>query len=272
MGNALSGYKVVLAGTRKTDEMSTLIEKQGGTPLVRSLQGTVFRVDDEVLKDLETFISKGADWAILTTGIGTNTLVELAERIGKKDEFLARLKEANIAARGYKTKNVIKQLGLQAEVVDNDGTVSGLVAAMEGADVTGKRVMVQLHGENAPKLLAFLEEKGADIQTLLPYRHTPAKEETMAQFFQEIEERAFDAVCFTAAIQVRELFTYAKKNNMKDLLVEAFQRHVIAVSVGKVTTEALQDEGIKRIVAPKLERMGAMIVALASYVQEEKSR
>ena len=48
MGNTLSGKHIILGATRKTEEMSKLIEKQGGTASVRSLQGTVYKADDEV--------------------------------------------------------------------------------------------------------------------------------------------------------------------------------------------------------------------------------
>ena len=92
MGNALSGKHIVLGATRKTEEMSKLIEKQGGTASVRSLQGTVFKADDEVKRDLKRFAEIGADWFIFTTGIGFETLIEQAEDIGIKDDFLGRLR------------------------------------------------------------------------------------------------------------------------------------------------------------------------------------
>ena len=62
--------------------MSTLIKKQGGVPLIRSLQGTVFLAEKEVGPDLRAFVETGADWVIFTTGIGTETLVSLAEKLG----------------------------------------------------------------------------------------------------------------------------------------------------------------------------------------------
>ena len=45
MGNTLSGKHIILGATRKTEEMSKLIEKQGGSASVRSLQGTVYKAD-----------------------------------------------------------------------------------------------------------------------------------------------------------------------------------------------------------------------------------
>ena len=51
MGKGLEGKHVILGASRKTEEMSTLIEKQGGTASVRSLQGTVFKAGVEIESD-----------------------------------------------------------------------------------------------------------------------------------------------------------------------------------------------------------------------------
>lgn len=38
----MRGKRVALCASRKLDEMTTLIEKQGGTAVIRPAQGTVF--------------------------------------------------------------------------------------------------------------------------------------------------------------------------------------------------------------------------------------
>jgi len=45
---------------------------------------------------------------------------------------------------------------------------------------------------------------------------------------------------------------------------------VLAAAVGKVTAEALREEGVERLLAPDLERMGAMIVELARFYETEE--
>lgn len=130
--------------------------------------------------------------------------------------------------------------------------------------------MVQLHGENAPSLLQFLEEKGADVVPLLPYRHVAPDRETVALLCSEIINREVDAVCFTTVVQVRSLFHFAKENGYAEKIVQSFQDSVLAAAVGKVTAEALREEGVERLLAPDLERMGAMIVELARFYETEE--
>lgn len=265
MAKGLTGKRVVIGASRKTDEMSLLIEKQGGIPIVRSLQGTVFLAEKEVEPDLQRLIQEGTDWFILTTGIGTETLLNLAEKLGVHEQFKIILQQAKIAARGYKTFAVLKRLGLEPVAVDDDGTTRGLMKALETVDFAGKKVAVQLHGEKAPLLINFLQEKGAEVLMLLPYQHIPAETETLATLYGEISEGKVDAVCFTTAIQVRSLFDYARETNRVESLVDYFQSNTLTVAVGKVTAEALREEGIEQIVMPVNERMGAMVIELSRY-------
>lgn len=268
MSKGLVGKHVVLGATRKTDEMTTLITKQGGTASVRSLQGTVFKAGSEIETDIRNFVKKGADWVIITTGIGLETLLEQAEGLGLREKFIDQLSNAKIASRGYKTTAALKRLKLKAVVSDDDGTTQSLINKMKDLPLENKKIVVQLHGEKAPSLIDFLEKKCGEIALLLPYVHIAPEQETLELVCKEIINKEVDAVCFTTAIQVHWLFDYAKKNELQKDIMSAFNEgKTIATAVGKVTAAALKEEGIERIVVPSHERMGAMIVELAQFYE-----
>ncbi|MEH6858610.1 uroporphyrinogen-III synthase, partial [Priestia megaterium] len=109
MTKKLSAKRVVIGASRKTEEISMLIEKQGGTPIIRSLQGTVFLAKKELEVGLQQVISAGVDWAIFTTGIGVETLLTTTEELGIQTEFLRMIRHANVATRGYKTLSTLKK-------------------------------------------------------------------------------------------------------------------------------------------------------------------
>ncbi|MDG5787105.1 uroporphyrinogen-III synthase [Evansella sp. AB-P1] len=268
---SLENKRVVLAASRKTNEMSTLIERQKGTPIVRSLQGTVFLNDEQVREDLKNIIQQDFDWMIFTTGIGTNTILNLAEEMDIKKSILQKIEESNLGARGYKTVAALKKIGVIPQAKDNDGTIKGLVEVLKEYDFHEKNVLVQLHGENAPTLISFLEKAGAKVIEILPYKHVAPKVETVELFCEELLTDKIDAVCFTAAIQVRALFKYSKEQGIFQEVIDAFTTHTVAVAVGKVTAEALYDEGIQRIVQPEIERMGAMVLELSKYYERSEN-
>ncbi|SDO78610.1 uroporphyrinogen-III synthase [Paenibacillus sp. yr247] len=267
----LSGKKIVIAGSRKTDEMSLLIDKQGGIPIVRPLQGLLYFDETAVKQELLFCVNNKVDWFVLTTGTGTDTLLGAAEVLGIHSILIRKMKEAKVAARGYKTYALLKKLGIQPEVVDEDGTTQGLINRLISYDFSGQTVVVQLHGEPQPTLIQFLEERGANVIPLLPYRHIEPESSTLETLCHELSTSSIEAVCFTTAVQVRYLFGYARRQGIVDTVREAFSTHVKAVAVGKVTAEALKDEGLKLIITPESERMGAMIIELAKYFARDSN-
>ncbi|MFS0637590.1 uroporphyrinogen-III synthase [Mesobacillus foraminis] len=269
MGRALAGKHIALGASRKIEEMSTLIKKQGGTPVVHSLQGTVILSVSKLEPDLIKLVREVPDWVIFTTGIGLDTLLDTAMNLGKKDELINRMKEARIASRGYKTLLTLKKLGFFPDAVDEDGTTGSLIKRLDRFDLSGKKVFVQLHGETAPTLVKFLEDKGASVYLILPYVHIPPEEESVSAMCTKIIGKYLDAVCFTTAIQVRSLFDFARKKECLPSLLSAFKGNTLAVAVGKVTAEALAEEGVDRIIVPEHERMGAMVIELSRYYSKK---
>ncbi|OME78292.1 uroporphyrinogen-III synthase [Paenibacillus sp. FSL A5-0031] len=271
--NALQGKQIVIAGSRKTDEMCMVIEKQGGVPIVRSLQGlTMF--DEALLEEpLRNFAEQGADWVILTTGMGSDQIVNTADSIGIKQAVLGRLAEAKIATRGYKTSAFLKRSDLKAIVSTDDGTMDGLIENLEAFDFEGQRVWIQLHGEPAPKLVHFLENKGASqIEAVLPYKHVPPDAATVELLLSELSAGTVDTVCFTTAVQVHYLFKHAIESGRKELLLNIFNQHIVAAAVGKVTAAALKEYGVERIIVPELERMGALVIEIGRYYERTEGK
>jgi hypothetical protein len=68
------------------------------------------------------------------------------------------------------------------------------------------------------------------------------------------------------------LFSFVKEQKDIELFRRTLNEHVVACAVGKVAQEALQEEGITGVIAPKPERMGAMIVTLSQYFERQLQR
>lgn len=268
----LVGKRIAIVASRKVEEQSTIVKNLGGEPVLRPAQGTVFLSDTADIEAGITKVMEGYfDWVILTTGVGLETLVKISREMGAEAAFLAALRNVKIAARGYKTVNMLKKLDLTAEVRDTDGSTAGLVQALAAHDLKNARVALQLHGDPAPLLVEWLQKQEAAFHEILPYKHIPPETEVLEQLLQDILEGQVDAVSFTSTPQARFLFAYAKEQGVKDLLVAAFETNVLALSVGKVTAQALREEGVARIVIPENERMGSALMTLAKYYDEHRN-
>ncbi|SEB18486.1 uroporphyrinogen-III synthase [Paenibacillus sp. 276b] len=265
MAQHLAGIRVALTGPRKSKEMSLLVEKMGGIPLVRPAQGTVFLDDRNIRDGLVSWISDPPDWTVLTTGMGLDAIFDMAEDMEIADQLLDVLSESLIAARGYKTVNALRKRKLTPLVRDDDGSTDGLIREFASHELKGQKVMLQLHGETAPKLVGWLEEQGAQVRQVLPYRHVPPEEGELEQLLNEILLHEVHAVAFTSGPQVRFLVEYAASKGKLESMQEAFRQGVVPASVGRVTANAMREEGIEALVVPEDEKMGALIVELGRY-------
>lgn len=70
--------------------MSLLIEKQGGTPLVRPLQGFIYLDESAVEKELLFCVNNKVDWFVFTTGVGADTMLNAAEKLDLSSTLLQK--------------------------------------------------------------------------------------------------------------------------------------------------------------------------------------
>ncbi|RAL24258.1 uroporphyrinogen-III synthase [Thermoflavimicrobium daqui] len=262
----LADKRIVLTGTRKLEEMSKLVEKQGGIPLIRSLSTTIFYDDIDIKTQLFRTIHENIDWFIFTTGVGINQLYQTAQQMGLKNEWIQKLKEAKVAGRGYKVAHALKKLGVELTVRDEDGTTNGLIRPLESYPLQGQKIALQLYGESSLSLVEFLQQKEANLFEILPYQQIPPNEEILETLLQEILNQEIDAVTFTSGTPVQFLFKYAREKGLSSELQKAISSHVVIAAVGKYTADCLRKEGVEQIVTPEEEKMGSMIVALANHL------
>ncbi len=266
----LEGKSVAILGSRKLEEMSTIIRNLGGEPHIRPAQGTVYLDHSQLKEDIFSLLDNQFEWGIFTTGIGVDTLYKAACELGEGEAFIKALGDLKIAARGYKTVNMLKKLGLIPVVRDDDGSTMGLVRMMKEHSLHKSKVALQLHGDPAPLLIEWLEGEQADYKEILPYIHTPPEPEVMEQLLSELLEGKHDAAFFTSTPQVRHLIGFAREKGRWDELKHAFESEVIALAVGKVTAQALREAGVERVIFPQNERMGSAIVELGNYYHSKK--
>src|SRR5690606_19844725 len=132
-------------------------------------QGTRFLEEEQVAPDLERLLQEGTDWRILTTGIGRQAVGELADKLGRREDLLRLLQDVKIAARGYKTRKYLKELGIKDTVTDDDGSLRGLIRAFADFDLQGEKVALELYGEMPGELKQWLESVGAVYSEIMPY-------------------------------------------------------------------------------------------------------
>ncbi len=264
----LSGKNIAVTGPRCEAEFTRMVLKMGGQPFICPAQGNVYSDDEKLGGQLRELTSSSVDWLVLTTGIGTEALVAKAEALGMKDELLAFMSTTRIAARGYKTINALRRLQIEPAVKADDGTTDGIFRALSVFPLAGTTIALQLYGDPSPKISKRLRDAGAECIELLPYVHIMPETGPIDELIDRCLEGSMDAVVFTSTAQARCIFHRARATNKEQILLAAFENHVLCVAVGKVTAEALHDEGIVRVMYPDEERLGPALVGAGRWFEE----
>jgi uroporphyrinogen-III synthase len=251
MSKALAGRRIVVPETRELDLLADMLERHGATA-VRCPLVAIRDVADAAPVEawLTRFIADPPDDLILMTGEGLGRLVGFAERADMEAAFVAALAKVRKITRGPKPARRLQLLGLKPDLAAPEPTTAGIIAALEGDNLAGRRIAVQLYPDANPALIEFLHAAGAEPDPVLCYAYASQSEDRLvAETIDAMAAGAVDLIAFTSSAQVKRLRDVAATNGREAALRAALARTTIA-AVGPVVAEAVVEAGGKVAVAP----------------------
>ena len=133
----------------------------------------------------------------------------------------------------------------------------------------GCRVVVQEHGHEADAFCDALRDAGAVVVELPIYRwHVPQDQNPARRLVEAVCAGRVDAVTFTSAPALHNLFTIAGDMDATDDLRRAFNDGVVVGCVGSVCADAARELGITAPVWPPTGRLGLLVRALSDHFRE----
>jgi len=261
---ALSGFRVGVTAARKAEEQINLLERRGAQVVwAPALSVDPNRVDAGALRVVtEQIIGQKIDMFLATTGIGTRTWFDAAEEWGLLDRLLETLGGAEILARGPKSVGAIRRRGLRELWAPESEEFDDVLEHLRGRDLTGKRIVVQEHGQSLSMVAHALTRQGAEVINVVVYRvESAADPEPMFRLVETLTDGELDAVTFTSAPAVAAFMQAAGSVGLRDEVVAAFQADVVAACVGPVTAAAFEMWGVPTMF-PDRSRTAAMVKML----------
>ncbi|MBV8752691.1 MAG: uroporphyrinogen-III synthase [Hyphomicrobiales bacterium] len=252
MSDALAGRRIVVPETRELDLLADMLERHGATA-VRCPLVAIRDVADAVPVEawLKRFIAAPPDDLILLTGEGLGRLVGFAARAGIETAFVATLAKVRKITRGPKPARRLQMLGLKPDLPAPEPTTAGVIAALEDANLAGRRIAVQLYPDPNPALLEFLTTAGATPDPVLCYAYASESEDRLvAETIDAMAAGKIDLIAFTSSAQVKRLRDVATASARAPALRAALARTRIA-AVGPVVAEAIEQAGGHVTVAPE---------------------
>lgn len=244
----LTDRRIGVPESRQLDLFADMLERRGAAvtrcPLVE-----IHDAPDPVPVRawLDNVIDQGLDDMIWLTGEGVRRLRDFAERVDAptSTRFWQRMRAARTITRGPKPVRELKQHGISADLPATEPTTAGVIKALEGHDLAGHRVGVQLYGSDPNSLLmGALSEHGAIALPVAPYVYADqAEDEAVVAFIQTIIAGGLDAIAFTSSPQVRRLFKVARRQSIESELQSALEGVCVA-AVGPLVADALSERGV----------------------------
>jgi uroporphyrinogen-III synthase len=259
---SIKGKKVAILESRLGRQLVELVEGRGGVAFHAPALAELPDLDPQAIAELIASLEqRPAKLAIFQTGVGTRALFAATDSLSLSEKFLSLLKGMTVAVRGPKPTGALRQRGVHVDRSAADPfTTRELLDCLDGVPVKGMRVIVQRHGTANRELDAALEARGAEVIEIPTYRWSLPKDTApLAELVGRLERGEMDAVLFTNAEQVRNLFAVSKNLN-KD--VKASLNNTFVASIGPVASAALRDAGVKIALEAKPPKLGALLSAV----------
>ena len=268
----LEGYTVGITADRRWEDQAELLRRRGARVVHGASIATQYLASDEALRTATASVAaERPDYLVVTTGIGMRAWLETAQAWGMGETLLDALRPARIVARGPKSAGAVQTAGLTVWQSSPNERLDQLLPLLLAEPLLGRRVAVQEAGAEAADIVLALTEAGADVVSVPVYRwRLPDDTGPALRLVDAACDGRVDAVTFTSAPAVQNLFLIAGRHRRDTHLRRVFNSSVVATCVGGVCAEAARDEGIEDPVEPSLGRLGLMIRALSDRLEERR--
>jgi uroporphyrinogen-III synthase len=263
---SLRGFTVGVTADRRGEDQAVMWRRLGAEVVLGPAMVTLPPTDDSELRAVtEALVADPPDDVVANTGFGIRAWLALAEDWGLGTELLGALGQSRISARGPKAVGALRSAGLAVWWRAPDEQLATVGRHLVDTGVDGRRIALQLHGDDRQEVTAMLRAAGAEVIEIPVYRwDLPPDARGAVQIVERAVAGTLDAVTFTAGPQIRNLMTIARRLGVADeFLAACNEGRVVTACVGPVCNAVAVEEGITHSVVPEQWRLGALVRTLS---------
>ncbi|HEX3396148.1 MAG TPA: uroporphyrinogen-III synthase [Steroidobacteraceae bacterium] len=255
---------VAILETRTGAHLAELVARRGGVPMLAPALEEVPDIDPQAVSSLlARWRVEPFNVCIFQTGVGTRALFAAADAAGLSAELQERLAAATVVVRGPKPVGELERRAIRIDIkAASPFTTETVLAALSDVPLAGASVLVQRHGETNQALAAGLQARGAMVQEIATYRWAlPADTQPLSNLLEALSRGGVDAVVFTSAVQIHNLYSMAEKAGSAADLANNLNRSLVA-SIGPVCSRALRRYGVAPALEASPPKLGPLMAAL----------
>ena len=209
---------------------------------------------------------------IFQTGVGTRALFQATDAAGLTGELLQHLGSCLVVVRGPKPVGELNARDVRIDMrAATPFTTETVLAAVSETPMQDVRVLVQRYGAANQVLRQALEERGARVEEIATYRWAlPADTQPLNELLEALARSDVDAVVFTSAVQIYNLYAMAEKSGRASGLANQLNRLVVA-SIGPVCSRALREHGVTPTFEASPPKLGPLVAGLEAALSVHPS-
>ncbi|MGI8491232.1 MAG: uroporphyrinogen-III synthase [Acidimicrobiales bacterium] len=260
------GCTVGITADRRGKDQAVMWRRLGAEVIHGAALDTVAAPNLEELRaHTDELIATPPDYLIANTGLGVRTWLDHASEWGVREALCTSLGQARVAARGPKAAGAVRGAGLALWWRSPDEQLHSVTEHLLEEGVSGRRVALQLHGEDCHEMTAALRGAGATVIELPVYRWTLPADRLPAQaLIEACCAGEVDALTFTAGPAARNLAALADDMGRHGELLDVVNAQMVVGCVGPVCAGVAREEGFANPLVPEHWRLGAMVTKVAA--------
>lgn len=269
---SLRGFTIGVTAERRGQEQAEALAALGARVVHGPVLGPMPLVGREALEGaVDELVADPPDAVVFVSGAGLESWLAAGESLGCELALGSAVGRARLFV-GTGARRGVEAAGMGSAAV-LPVTTEAAAHELGTALARGARVAVQLDRGAAEPLADALVSTGFDVVAVplcpsaLPDDPAPA-----LALVEAVAERRVDAVTFTAAVEVRNLFAIATSVGLEGATVAALSDHVVPACRGAVCAAAAWAAGMGGVVQAEAIRPGALLDALASRLAASATR
>lgn len=259
-GRPLLGRRIVVTRAREqAHDLARLLEAEGAEVVVFPTIALAPAPEPERL-DAAVRSAATYDWIVFTSANGVRVF---CDRLSALRRDVRELAGVRLAAIGPETGAALERRLLRPAVVASDFRAEGLLAALAGEELAGRRILLPRAAGARSLLPAGLAARGARVEEVIAYRAVPPPGVDPAPLVAALERGEIDAVTFTSSSTVRHFVELIGRERVARLFGA---RRPLVACIGPITAEAARELGLAVGALPAEYTVPALAAALVAAV------
>lgn len=253
----LFGRKILV--TRAADQaggFSRMLEERGAQVVECP---TIQLAPPESWEEIDAAINRLADtdWLILTSANAVRFFFDRLHMLGRDSRCLGGCR---VCAVGPKTAETLQNQGIRPDLLPEEYTAEGVLAAFGRLDMQGRKVLFPKADRARELIPPKLEQMGATVTSPVLYR-TLMPEALTDEAISALEQGTLDAVTFSASSTVSNLAVLVGgQERLQGLLAGA-----VVASIGPITSRTCRELGLTVKIEPENATLDDLVTAMEVF-------